>query len=98
MASSSPLAPILDHHVKNTTLVRAIEKLYEHRKGKVSIVSVESPIEILIDLPGVIQMPVSSVKNGEARNEAYVSALRHFKRIHPSNHTPLLERSRQLQV
>ena len=68
---------------KNTTLVRAIEKLHEHRSARISIVSVESPIEIPIELQGVIQIPVSSVKDGEARNEAYVSALRHFKRIHP---------------
>ena len=68
---------------KNTTLVRALEKLHKEREGNLSIVSVESPIEIGIDLPGVIQIPVPSVKDGEARNEAYVSALRHFKRIHP---------------
>lgn len=68
---------------KSTTLTRLLEDVYLRSQGKISIVSIEDPVEIPLDLDGVLQIPIGSAGDGEERAEGYHDALRHFMRIAP---------------
>ena len=68
---------------KSTTLVRQLERLYQERKGRVSIMTVEDPIEYPIIGDGIVQMPVPGAAEGAARGAAFTRALRTFVRSNP---------------
>ena len=68
---------------KSTTLIRSVEQLHKDRAGGQSIVSIEDPVETLLELDGIIQIPLSSTGQGEEREDNYSAALSHFLRIHP---------------
>lgn len=68
---------------KSTTLMRSIQRLIEEKAGRVSVVTIEDPVEMRIDSPSIIQIPVSSAGGGEDRGEVYRRALMHFSRINP---------------
>ncbi len=68
---------------KSTTLVRQLERLYRERQGRVSIMTVEDPIEYPITGDGIIQMPVAGGAEGAARGAAFTRALKTFVRSNP---------------
>ena len=68
---------------KSTTLVRQLERLYQERDGRVSIYTIEDPVEYPILGAGVGQMVVPSAARGEEREEEYSEALRNFVRNNP---------------
>ncbi len=68
---------------KSTTLVRQLERLYQERDGRVSIMTVEDPIEYPIQGDGIIQMPVEGAAEGDARGAAYTRVLKTFVRSNP---------------
>jgi type II secretory ATPase GspE/PulE/Tfp pilus assembly ATPase PilB-like protein len=68
---------------KTTTLVRCIEELHKERDGAIGIASIEDPVEIQINLPGIVQIPIQSTGKGDERSDNYSEALNHFVRIHP---------------
>ena len=68
---------------KSTTLVRCLQTLYADHDQKISIVTIEDPVEYRIRGDGIIQIPVRSAGDGEARTAAFRQALMHFVRINP---------------
>lgn len=68
---------------KSTTLVRCLQTLYAEHDRKISIVTIEDPVEYRIRGDGIIQIPVKSAGDGEARTAAFRQALMHFVRINP---------------
>lgn len=68
---------------KSTTLIRSIQKLIEEKNNRVSVVTIEDPVEMRLDSPAIIQIPVSSAGDGDDRGEVYRRALMHFSRINP---------------
>ncbi|WP_316014636.1 ATPase, T2SS/T4P/T4SS family [Roseobacter sp. HKCCA0434] len=68
---------------KSTTLIRMVQRLHQETDGRVSIVTVEDPVEVRLREEGIIQIPVASAGDGEARTEVYRKALMHFSRINP---------------
>ena len=68
---------------KSTTLVRNLGRLYEERKGQVSICTLEDPIEYVLDAPGIVQFAVDPGKTPEERNANWSALLMVFVRIAP---------------
>lgn len=68
---------------KSTTLVRALEQAYDDHLGRISIVTLEDPVEYRIRRDGVVQIPLKSAGSDSDRAASYVSALRNFVRINP---------------
>ena len=68
---------------KSTTLIRALEALYDRHDGNVSISTLEDPVEYRLNRPGVIQIPLQSVGDNAKRQGRYEAALRNFVRINP---------------
>ncbi len=68
---------------KSTTIIRAVERLYDAEQGQIGIVTVEDPVEIRIRRPGVIQIPVQSAGSAEERLAEFRKALMHFVRVNP---------------
>ena len=68
---------------KSTTLIRALEALYEHHNGNVSISTLEDPVEYRLQRSGIIQTPLQSVGDNANRQPHYEAALRNFVRINP---------------
>lgn len=68
---------------KSTTLVRCLQTLYKEHGQKISIVTIEDPVEYRIIGDGIIQIPVKSAGDGEERTAAFRQALMHFVRINP---------------
>ena len=68
---------------KSTTLVRHLEKLYEERNGKISICTIEDPIEYPAIGDGVVQFAVVPGETPEERSANYSRALMVFVRINP---------------
>ena len=68
---------------KSTTLVRNLGRLYEERKGQVSICTLEDPIEYVLDAPGIVQFAVDPGKTPEERNANWSAGLMVFVRIAP---------------
>ena len=68
---------------KSTTIIRAVERLYEALDGQISVVTIEDPVETRIRQPGVIQIPIQSSGSAEERRASFQAALRHFVRINP---------------
>ncbi len=68
---------------KSTTLVRCLQTLYAEHEQKISIVTIEDPVEYRIRGDGIIQIPVKSAGDADARTAAFRQALMHFVRINP---------------
>jgi general secretion pathway protein E len=68
---------------KSTTLVRALEKTYDDHDGKISIVTLEDPVEYKIRRAGVMQIPLKSAGDDATRSANYRKFLRNFVRINP---------------
>ena len=68
---------------KSTTLIRVLERLYEEHGRRISIVTVEDPVEYRIKGDGIVQIPVRSSGSGEERAASFRQALMHFVRINP---------------
>lgn len=68
---------------KSTTLIRAIQLLIGKKQGHTKVVSIEDPVEMRLEHPSVLQIPVSSSGDGANRDEAYRKALMHFSRSNP---------------
>jgi general secretion pathway protein E len=68
---------------KSTTIISAIRRQYAEHEGNISIVTVEDPVEYKLDEPGIIQIPIQSAGDADARTQNYRSALMHFVRINP---------------
>jgi general secretion pathway protein E len=68
---------------KSTTLVRALEKTYDDHAGKISIVTLEDPVEYKIRRAGVMQIPLKSAGDDATRSANYRKFLRNFVRINP---------------
>ena len=68
---------------KSTTLVRCLAEQYHENDGRISIVTIEDPVEYTLSLDGVIQIPVKSAGTGAERAASYRKALMHFVRINP---------------
>lgn len=68
---------------KSTTLVSVLRALYDHHGGRISIATVEDPVEYQIPGDGIIQMPISSSGSADERNAEYAKLLSHFVRINP---------------
>lgn len=68
---------------KSTTLLRLVERLIHDRDGKIKVVTVEDPVEMRVDHPAIVQIPISSAGGGESRDESYRQALMHFTRVNP---------------
>lgn len=68
---------------KSTTMIRALEALYDEHSGEVSIVTLEDPVEYRLRRPGVIQISLRSAGDEEERQANYRAALRNFVRINP---------------
>ena len=68
---------------KSTTIIRAVERLYDEMDGQISVVTIEDPVETRIRRSGVIQIPIQSAGSAEEREAAYREALRHFVRTNP---------------
>ncbi|WP_419738607.1 ATPase, T2SS/T4P/T4SS family [Ruegeria sp.] len=68
---------------KSTTLVRQLERLYRERDGKVSIYTIEDPIEYPIHGAGIAQFSVSPAAEGADRDAAWTAALLPFLRSNP---------------
>ena len=52
---------------KSTTVVRHLERLYEERDGRISIYTIEDPIEYPAIGDGFVQFPVAPGKTPEER-------------------------------
>lgn len=60
---------------KTTTLQRTLNKMYQEKRGEISMFSIEEPVEL--DLPGAIQVPVKMNPDGtDGFAEAIKSAMR----------------------
>ncbi len=68
---------------KSTTLVRELERLYQERQGRVSIVTIEDPVEYPVAGAGILQIPVPVSAAGGQRTAAFSETLRCFVRINP---------------
>lgn len=68
---------------KSTTLVALLRAIYRAYEGKLSIATVEDPVEYSIEGDGIIQIPISSSGSLEERTKAFAQALSHFVRINP---------------
>lgn len=68
---------------KSTTLVRQLERLYQDRGGRISIMTIEDPIEYPIAGDGIIQMAVEGGSEGAARRAAFTRVLMTFVRSNP---------------
>lgn len=68
---------------KSTTIISAVKRQYEEQDGKISIVTVEDPVEYKLDEPGIVQIPIQSSGDATKRTENYRAALMHFVRINP---------------
>ena len=68
---------------KSTTLVRWLERVYLEREGKVSIVTVEDPIEFPARGTGFIQQVLAGGSVGRARSAAFTEVLSNFVRMNP---------------
>ena len=69
---------------KSTTLVRWLERVYIERAGRVSIVTVEDPIEFPARGSGFIQMVVAGGSSGAERRAAITETLSNFVRMNPT--------------
>ncbi|WP_254453148.1 ATPase, T2SS/T4P/T4SS family [Ruegeria atlantica] len=65
---------------KSTTLIRALEAVYDSREGRKSIVTFEDPVEYRIRRNGITQIPRASASRGSNDDE---KALRSFMRQNP---------------
>ena len=68
---------------KSTTLIRALEALYDRHGGNVSLATLEDPVEYRLRRSGVLQIPLQSVGDNAVRQTRYEAALRNFVRINP---------------
>tara|TARA_B100000780_G_scaffold255630_2_gene204351 strand:- start:382 stop:2010 length:1629 start_codon:yes stop_codon:yes gene_type:complete len=69
---------------KNTTVVRAIERLHVARNGQLAIMTVESPVEISLEhLDGVVQISVPNGLNQDDNQKKWDDVQDHLKRTHP---------------
>jgi general secretion pathway protein E len=68
---------------KSTTLVRALERVYDDYNGSLSLVTLEDPVEYRIRRDGVMQIPLKSAGGEVERTANYHKALRNFVRINP---------------
>ncbi|TMV82659.1 type II/IV secretion system protein [Thioclava sp. BHET1] len=68
---------------KSTTLSCNTERLYDENDGRLSVVTLEDPVEFPILRSGVIQIPVASAGGAEERKANYRQALMHFVRANP---------------
>ena len=68
---------------KSTTLISTLKRQYNENGGRISIVTVEDPVEYKLDEPGIIQIPLQSAGDAEQRHANYRAALMHFVRINP---------------
>ena len=68
---------------KSTTIIRAVERLYDELDGQISVVSIEDPVETRIRKSGIIQIPIQSAGTAQDRTANYRAALMHFVRINP---------------
>lgn len=68
---------------KSTTLIRALEALYERHTGNVSICTLEDPVEYRLERSGVLQIPLQSAGDEAERQTKYEDALRNFVRTNP---------------
>lgn len=67
---------------KSTTIATNLKQQIEAFNGELQVVTVEDPVEY--EIPGAIQIPVSSAANESEREATYTKALMHFCRIHPA--------------
>lgn len=81
---------------KTTTIISALNELYDQENGNVSIISAEDPVEFNFNLKGVIQIPIQSSSDAETRKKNYIDAIRHFLRSKP--HVGLISELRDLQA
>ena len=68
---------------KSTTLVRALERVYDDHEGQIAVVTLEDPVEYRIRRDGVKQIPLKSTGSETEREAGYRKALRNFVRINP---------------
>ncbi len=68
---------------KSTTLIRALEALYERHGGHVSITTLEDPVEYRLNRSGVVQIPLQSAGDEAEREARHEDALRNFVRMNP---------------
>ena len=68
---------------KSTTLVRNLERLYGERGGRVSLYTIEDPVEYPASGDGVIQFPVQGGGTPEERRANYSRMLMTFVRTNP---------------
>ncbi len=68
---------------KSTTLISTLKRQYDENGGRISIVTVEDPVEYKLDEPGIVQIPLRSAGDAEQRRANYRAALMHFVRINP---------------
>ena len=68
---------------KSTTLSRCLAEQYREHDGRISIVTIEDPVEYKMASDGIIQIPIRSAGSPEERKTAYRKALMHFVRINP---------------
>ena len=69
---------------KSTTLVRWLERVYLERDGKVSIVTVEDPIEFPARGSGFVPLVVAGGSTGAERRAAMTETLSNFVRMNPN--------------
>lgn len=81
---------------KSTTIMQNIRALHAEQEGKISIVTVEDPVEYRIKLDGVIQIAISSAGTAAERTASYRSALMHFVRINP--HVGMVSEIRDMEA
>ena len=68
---------------KSTTLVRALEAVYDFHTGSRSIATLEDPVEYRIRRDGIMQIPLKSAGDELKRAANYRKALLNFMRINP---------------
>ena len=68
---------------KSTTLVRNLGRLYDERDGRLSIYTLEDPIEYPIHGDGIIQFPVKPGNTPAERSANWAEALMVFVRTNP---------------
>lgn len=68
---------------KSTTLSRCLTEQYQEQDGRISIVTIEDPVEYKMNADGIIQIPVKTAGTPEERQLEYRKALLHFVRINP---------------
>jgi type II secretory ATPase GspE/PulE/Tfp pilus assembly ATPase PilB-like protein len=68
---------------KSTTIINLINRIFEDRDGRVSIVTFEDPVEMRACSPEIKQIPVLSKGDQEELSEAWGKALKHLMRINP---------------